>query len=64
MRCYGLIEDALAKNSNFSLRMLVQYISNIQICLTCRIEGMGKVESAKNSCGSTSGTGILRCKMH
>ena len=31
--CYGFLEEALAKNSNFSQHMLVQYMT-IQICLT------------------------------
>ena len=48
MWCYdGLsIEEIVAKNSNFCRRMLVHYIA-IQKCLACRIDGMGKVESAK-----------------
>ncbi|KAI2495129.1 hypothetical protein MHU86_19403 [Fragilaria crotonensis] len=46
MWCYGLIEEIVAKNSNFCRRTLVQYIT-IQKCLACQIDGMGKVESAK-----------------
>ena len=48
MRCYGLIEGILAKNSDFSRRTMVQYIT-IQKCLACRIDGMGKAESAKTA---------------
>jgi hypothetical protein len=46
MWCYGLIEEIVAKNSNFCRRILVQYIT-IQKCLACQIDGMRKVESAK-----------------
>ena len=67
MWCYGLIEEIVAKNCNFSRRMLVQYIA-IQKCLACRIDGMGKVESAKEAAaGLPHGRGYcssVRCIMN
>lgn len=66
MWCYSLIEGVLAKNSDFNRRMLVQYIT-IQKCLACRIDGMGKVESAKTAAaGLPQGRGYcsMRCIMN
>jgi hypothetical protein len=67
MWCYGLIEESVAKNSNFCRRVLVQYIA-IQKCLACRIDEMGKVESAEEAAaGLPQGRGYcssVRCIMN
>jgi hypothetical protein len=66
MRCYGLIEGILTKNSDFSRRTMVQYIT-IQKCLACRIDGMGKVKSAETAVAALPkgrGFGSSRCIMN
>jgi len=45
--CYDLIDNILLKSSSsFSRRSLVQYVT-VQKSLSCRIDGMGKVEAAE-----------------